>query len=275
MLDEIIEKYYILNGSLIPTDRIDEKNKGRSRSIYEVIRVISGIPLFFEKHMARLESSARLIGYSIEPIADNIKADMQKLIEANGRPEKNIKIVVNNFGSTSADYKLYFIKSSYPEIHDYENGVHTVLYKAERENPNAKVVNQSFKEAVAAVLEKADAYEALLVNERNEITEGSRSNLFFVKGEKVHTSPKGSVLVGITRVSVFELCSSLGIEVAEEPINTDFLNETDGLFMTGTSPKILPIRSVGSTNYDSSHNAVIKRLMGAYDDMIEEYIRTR
>lgn len=274
MENEMIEKYFIMNGSLMSTDENDKKYMGSSKSIYEVIRVISGVPLFLEKHMARLESSARLIGYSISPIADRIRADIQKLININDKPEKNIKIVVNNLESPSANYEMYFIKSSYPELQDYENGVHTILYEAERENPNAKVVNQSFKEVVAAALKNASAYEALLVNESQEITEGSRSNIFFVKGERVFTAPKGSVLLGITRVSILELCSMLGIEVVEKPISTAFLTDIDGLFITGTSPKVLPIKSVDAIQYGSSRNPVITKLMKAYDDTIEKYVQS-
>jgi branched-chain amino acid aminotransferase len=66
MINEMIEKYYILNGSLLPVEEIQKEITGGSKSIYEVIRVISGVPLFLEKHMDRLEASANLIGYSLE-----------------------------------------------------------------------------------------------------------------------------------------------------------------------------------------------------------------
>jgi branched-chain amino acid aminotransferase len=272
MINEMIEKYYILNGSLLPVEEIQKEITGGSKSIYEVIRVISGVPLFLEKHMDRLEASANLIDYSLEKAASKINADIHKLIEANGKPEKNIKIVVYNLENSEINYRIFFIKSSYPKPQDYENGIHTILYQAERENPNAKIINQGFKEAVAAELEKSHAYEALLVNENREITEGSRSNVFFVKKDTVYTSPKGSVLIGITRSSVFELCSSLSVEIIEKPISTAFLEGIDGLFITGTSPKLLPVKSIGNTSYDSSHNPVIRKLMEAYDEMIEKYI---
>ena len=42
-------------------------------------------------------------------------------------------------------------------------------------------------------------YEVLLVDRNGRITEGSRSNVFFVKGNKFYTGPSAMVLVGITR----------------------------------------------------------------------------
>ncbi|MGE5631816.1 MAG: aminotransferase class IV, partial [Caulobacteraceae bacterium] len=240
MSSEIVEKYFIFNNNILGADETDKLPLRSSGSIYEVIRVISGVPLFLEKHIDRLEASAGLLGHSVQPLVERIKAAIKELIEINNKPGKNIKIIVSNLSSKAPDYVVFFIESSYPEQKDYQSGVPTVLYKAERNNPNAKVVNLSFKEGVASVLKETNAYEALLVNENNEITEGSRSNVFFVKGESIYTSPKGAVLVGITRVSVFELCSRLNINIIERPIDVAFLNEIDGLFMTGTSPKILP-----------------------------------
>lgn len=272
MNNEITEKFYISKGNVMSASEFSDEDGKRSEAVYEVIRVISGVPLFLEKHMNRLKASARLIGRSVEPIADKLSADIKKLIEINNKPEKNIKIVVTQLDNPYPNYAAYFIKSSYPGPEDYTNGVPTILLEAERENPNAKIVNRSFKELAAAALKKTGAYEALLVNEKGEITEGSRSNIFFVKSNKVYTSPKGSVLMGITRESMFELCSKLGIEMVEKPIDTGFLKEIDGLFMTGTSPKVLPIKSVDSMYYTSASNPIITKLMNAYNDMIEEYV---
>ncbi|HNU80806.1 MAG TPA: aminotransferase class IV, partial [Bacillota bacterium] len=241
MISEAEEKYMVINGKVMPVSEAGDILAGSSRTIYEVIKVVSGIPLFLEKHMERLEASAKLINYSVANIMNSIRESITELIKANNSPEKNIKIIVYNMGNPVPDFMAYFIRSSYPTPEQYETGVHGILLKEERNNPNAKVVNSSYKERVAAALAEAKAYEALLVNREGEITEGSRSNIFFVRNGKVLTAPKGNVLIGITRVYVFDLCKKLGIEIVEEPILVSVLGEMDGVFMTGTSPKILPI----------------------------------
>jgi len=111
-----------------------------------------------------------------------------------------------------------------------------------------------------------------LVNQKGEITEGSRSNMFFVKNNVFYTSPSKDVLVGITRSRVIQLCTQLGYEVKEQEIPVSFLDEIDGLFLTGTSPKVLPIASVDTHQYDSSNNSAILALQKAYDDLINSYI---
>ncbi len=80
------------------------------------------------------------------------------------------------------------------------------------------------------------------------------------------------MLVGITRSRVIQLCLQLGYEVKEEPIPVSFLDEIDGLFLTGTSPKVLSIASIDSKHYNSSNNSAILTLSKAYDDLINNYI---
>ena len=275
MNSEIIERYLISNSKLIPVSEAGMFPKDSSRTIYEVIRVQSGVPLFLERHMERLEISAGLTGNSIKAITDEVQSSIIELIKVNKNPDKNVKITVSNMENTVPDYMAYFVQSKYPTCEEYQNGVLGILLKEERDNPNAKIVNSGFKERVAAALADTKAYEALLVNNNNEITEGSRSNVFFVKNGAVSTAPKGNVLIGITRASVFELCQELKIEITENPITTAMLEEMDGVFMTGTSPKILPIRTIDDMYFSSAENPIIKALMKGYDDMVEEYIEKK
>ncbi len=275
MNSEIIESFFVANGKVITVEEADKFSAGTSRTIYEVVRVVSGVPVFLERHIERLEASAKLVGSSIEAIKLQLEAAIQELIKANKNPQKNVKIIVYNLENDTPDYLAYFIKSSYPSAEEYRNGVNTILIKEERSNPNAKVINSSYKERVAAAMESAGAYEALLVNSRDEITEGSRSNIFFVREDEILTAPKGNVLIGITRVCVMELCEMLGIRVLETPVGTSMLKELDGVFMTGTSPKILPIRSIGELQFASAESPVIKEVMKGYDDLMNKYVRSK
>lgn len=271
MNNEIVEDYFISNNRIVPSKEAADFSTNSSRTIYEVIRVLSGIPIFLERHIERLEASARLVGSSVEPIKQKLESSICELIKVNSSPEKNIKILVYNMESSIPDYIAYFIQSSYPTAEEYSKGVQTILLQEERINPNAKVVNSSYKERVAAALSQSKAYEALLVNSRKEITEGSRSNLFFVRDGMIYTAPKGNVLIGITRVCVMELCEKLNIKIIEEPVNTDMLREIEGVFMTGTSPKILPIRTIDDLHFNSAGNRIINAIMKGYDDMLKEY----
>jgi len=272
---EAIKKYYMANGRLISTDDLDIFYSIEKPPIYEVIRVIDGIPLFLEDHLERMRISGELVGVSINRSDEEIEKDIMKLIEANGVENLNIKLLCANIEGEGQVLLAYFIKSFYPPEEYYRDGIHTILFHHERENPNAKVLKSSFKEEVAKKLEENKAFEALLVNNDGYITEGSRSNMFFVKENKIYTAPKGTVLLGITRQHIMEVCKELSIEVVEENIHVDDLDRLEGAFMSGTSVNVLPISTIEDIRLNSVNNHIIRKIAKGYENKMKEYIKSK
>ncbi len=271
MNKEIIENYFISNSRECAINEIDQILITEP-SIYEVIRIINGVPLFLEDHMERLQFSAASLDSKVQIIIPKIIADIEKLIKMNHYPEKNVKLLVFNLKKEIPDYMMCFIKSTYPSQEQYLHGVHSVLVHAERSNPNAKIINNQLKEKVSLALDESNAYEALLVNSKGEITEGSRSNLFFIVQGEIYTAPTHDVLMGITRKYIIEACRSLNLEIVEQPIPCSMLDYAQGAFITGTSPKLLPIASIEERVLDSANNQIVKNILAAYNNILEKYI---
>ncbi|WP_040211151.1 aminotransferase class IV [Clostridium polynesiense] len=268
-MEAYLQKYFIYNGELKSTE--DFNLKGVGTKIYEVIRIIDKIPLFLEEHIERLEKSLDIVNLKSRYDVEAINKYIKKLIEANQGAEGNIKLIMN-FNENREDIYLFYIPHSYPKSELYEEGVATILYHGERENPNAKIINSSLRDSVNHELKKAEAYEAILIDNQGRVTEGSRSNIFFVKDEKLITSPIEAVLPGITRQQIIKLCTANDIKVEEKYINEQEIKECDALFISGTSPEVLPIKSVNLIKFASSCNSVVKKVMTLYDNSIEEYI---
>lgn len=271
MKKEIIEEFYISNGVQTAVSSIDELPVSQP-SIYEVIRVIGGIPLFLEDHMERLQRSAASVDTNLQAVMPNIISDIKRLIKINKYPEKNIKLLVFNLEKEVPDYIVCFIKSSYPSEEQYAQGVPTILVHAERNNPNAKIINNRLREMINEKLEERHAYEALLINSKGEITEGSRSNLFFVVRGKVYSAPASDVLIGVTRKYIIKACSSLNLTVIEQPIPCSMADYADGAFITGTSPKVLPIAGIEERQINSAGNEIVKKILVEYDSLLQRYI---
>lgn len=269
---EIAMDFFLLNNKMRTCNEFDQSKTSIYPSFYEVIRIIDGVPLFFEEHIDRLVKSLHMLNYELPCTENTIKTQIHNLIKINNCYNYNVKIVVNDLDDQNPNLFIYFISSKYPKDETYNKGVHTILYKGERDNPNAKIIAESFREKVNKKIQEENAYEALLVTQKNEITEGSRSNMFFVKNNTFYTSPGKDVLVGITRSQVINLCRKLGYKVKEEIIPVSLLDEIDGLFLTGTSPKVLPISSVDNKKYKSTTNTSILDLKKAYDDLINDYV---
>lgn len=271
MNNEIIENYFISNGSKYPSNQIIDFCISQP-TIYEVIRVIEGVPLFLEDHLVRLQASATSLSVDIQGILSSITSDISELIKINNNPEKNIKLVVYNLENTTPDYIISFIHSNYPTKEQYLVGVPTILFHAERHNPNAKIINNELRETINIKLKEENVYEVLLVNSRGEITEGSRSNLFFIEEGKVYTASAENVLIGITRKYILKACNNLKLEVIEQPIPFSMLEYAEGAFITGTSPKVLPIASIDRMLITSANNSIVSDILNEYDIILKQYI---
>ncbi|QEK11555.1 branched-chain amino acid aminotransferase [Crassaminicella thermophila] len=275
MKREAILNYYIYNGEKCSTDSIEVFDNIISPIIYEVIRIIDGIPLFLEDHLERFRKSLDLLGVKLEKSDEEIKAEIFELIKINKCNQMNVKLLCSNLYEKEQDFFVYFVKSHYPEPFLYKKGIHTILFYSERENPNAKVLNTSLRECVNEAIKKADAYEALLVNEDGYIMEGSRSNMFFVKKDVVYTAPAKDVLLGVTRNYIMKVCKMLNIKVVEKAIHEKEIASLDGAFMSGTSVNVLPIKSIDKIKMDSVDNQVINKILEGYLNEMKDYIKSQ
>lgn len=260
--------YYSGKSRIMTQDFAYEPGTGH---IYEVIRVLNGVPLFLEDHLERMHESLALIGKASVKSTEEVRNLISLLIKANGTRNGNVKFVVGD--SLPDGILLYMIPHSYPDEAMYKNGIATAILKLERTNPNAKIVNTSYKEMVAEFIRDKGVYEALLVNREGCITEGSRSNVFFVASDTLLTPPLKDVLGGITRKRIIDLAKSSGIAFRETDISLDLLSELQGAFMSGTSPKVLPISRIDKLEIPSASCPIIGRLMKLYDAEIEEYVK--
>jgi|SRR5829696_2136382 len=112
--------------------------------------------------------------------------------------------------------------------------------------------------------------EAIFLNQRGEVSEGSGENLFLVRdGTLITNDVDASVLPGITRATVLELAAALGIPTRVVPITVDDLREADELFFTGTAVEVTPIVDVdGRAVRDGRRGPVTSRLQQAYFDVV-------
>ncbi|MCK5845937.1 MAG: aminotransferase class IV [Bacteroidales bacterium] len=240
--------YFSFNGKLEPINNFPVDVVRSSGFVYEVIKYINNDFLYFEEHINRMLNSFRIIGNS-NVNTTTIESSALKLVEANDIKIGNLKIVVLFEGELQKNY-LFFIPHRFPNPSQYNNGVSVNLQFAIREHPNAKIANWEIRDKANRIIDKTDIYETLLVNENNVITEGSRSNVFFVKDGLFYTAPSKCVLAGITRQKVIEQLKTQEIELIYKAVSTADLDKYDHCFITGTSPDVLPINRIESVAYE-------------------------
>ena len=129
---------------------------------------------------------------------------------------------------------------------------------------------------VNSILAKTEAVnngfdEAILLNDRGQVSEGTGENLFLLKKGKLSTpSIADSVLPGITRDTVIELAQNeLGIEVVERSITRSELYLADEIFLTGTAAHLTAVGSVDNINVgEGTMGPVTRQLQEMYFDVV-------
>lgn len=263
--------YYSENTALKNIASLDPALFNRGISLYEVLRVQDSCCLFLEDHLQRLQESVHLSGFTYAVDLSRFRGLLGNLIYKNDLSQGNIKLVLHFMAPDSPALYAYFIPHAYPVPSMYAEGVDTALFRASRSNPNVKRLVPEIREKINHILLAKNLYEVLLVK-NNYITEGSRSNVFFIQGERVITPPGDQVLKGITRHKVIALCNKLNYQLFEESVSVGQLQEMDAVFLTGTSPKILGIRRIGSVAFTVT-NPIMNSLAKAYDSLIAAYIQ--
>lgn len=242
-----------------------------SKTIYEVIRVIDGIPLFLDEHLKRFYFSCEQKKIQVADNPDDILKKIYEVISINTFMNKNIKVQISETKQNNL-LVIGFISSHYIDEPLKSKGVHTILYKANRENPNVKQQDSLLRSMINQALQTHQAAEALLVNDCNQITEGSRSNVFFVKEKEIFTPPSKMVLKGITREKVFSICSQNNLKLMTTPISVEKICEFEAAFLTGTSIDVLPIASINEYLFPSSIHDSVCIIQKTYQDWKDDYL---
>jgi len=269
-MNECFGKKFILNGKIESSEMFDNSLIYEGNSVYEVIRMVKGSPVFFNDHMERLATSVRLQNRKMLAEPALLKRDIINLTKSEKRKEINLKLVFN-YNNESNNYLVYFIETVYPSEDQYFNGVKGILFYAERQEPGSKVINHKLRSSIFHKLMLDGGYEALLVNEKGEITEGSRSNIFFFKNGTLITAPENKILSGITRKHILEICTENNVNVRFSCVKADKISEYESIFMTGTSPMVLPFCCIDNKLF-SVRQPLIAKLRKLYMMRVEESI---
>ncbi len=231
--------------------------------IYETIRSYGPRIFMRDEHVSRLFRSAAAIGLTI-PIPLKNWPDI--LHEAMVRNEVGtdlrdayLRITVSRgAGDIGLDPALCSSPTVVvmakplvpPASHLYKTGVNVIVASTKRNLPSAlspqiKTTNflnniQAKREAIAA-----GAFDSILLNGEQHLTECTISNLFFVMDGMLRTPAlECGLLDGITRMIVIRLAGELNIHVEEGRYPVDRLYRADECFLTNTSMEIMPVTSV-------------------------------
>jgi branched-chain amino acid aminotransferase len=151
------------------------------------------------------------------------------------------------------------------------NGIAAAVVQTRRNLPQAlppEVKSLNFLNNIFAKMEAiaAGADEAIMLNYRDELTEGSTSNVFVVTGGRVRTPAIAcGLLDGVTRGVVLKLAQDLAIPAEETVLQMADLYAAEECFMTNTTQEVLPVTKVnGRMVGDGRPGLITVRLRASY-----------
>ena len=213
--------------------------------VYETIRVSNNVIYFLEDHSQRLIDSAQIISLEHSFSESFVRQSIQELVKKSDAGTYNLKLLLIG-GPTKSEASLYILCLSpfFPDRKLYKNGASFITYNYERAFPHAKTLNMLQSYMAYRKARENNSYDALLVNRRGYITEGSRTNFFCVNKNKIVSPLEDDILLGVMRKVVLKVAIQNGIEIICKDIRPSDIKNYEAAFVTSTSSKIIPVKSI-------------------------------
>jgi branched-chain amino acid aminotransferase len=232
--------------------------------VFEGIRCYEterGPAIFRHKdHLDRLAKSAELYYLGLPYSPEEIAAATRELIARNGLRSCYIRpLAFRGYGEMGLYAKSAPIEmiiavwpwGAYLGDEGKRHGIRAKVSSWRRIGPgglipHAKASGQ-YLNSILAKTESANAgyEEAILLDERGFVCEGSGENIFLVRDGEIVTPPHvASILDGINRKSVIQIARDLGYTVVERDVARAELYLAEEIFLTGTAAELVPVREV-------------------------------
>lgn len=270
-MDEVKAEYVWMDGKYVPWD--DASVHVTTHALHYGTGVFEGIRGYWnedrenvflfrvDEHITRLFYSARVYRMDIPYSMDDMRELCRKIIERNGiRDTCYIRPLVyrgagpfglNPFGNPVKAFIYAIPFGRYLGEDALECGVKVMFTSWERISPRALPPEvKACGQYINSVLAKMEAVEngfdeAIFLDCRGFVSEGSGENVFGIRNGEVYTPPTtASILPGITRQTVIELFEEMDRNVEEVDITRAQLLGMDEVFMVGTAGEVTPITQI-------------------------------
>jgi branched-chain amino acid aminotransferase len=236
-----------------------------------------------QDHTDRLFKSAGIVNMEIPYAKETINNAHIDVVNLNNLEESYIRPMCF-YGSEGMGLRADNLKvrtmvaawewPSYMEPEAREKGIKVKVssYKRQVRNPvSSAKVNGNYVNSIVALNEALEAGfdEALLLDEEENVAEGSGENFFIVKNGILKTPDLEASLDGITRRTIIQLAKDMGMEVEIIKIKLHDVLESDEAFFTGTAAEVVPINSINNESLgNGSRGPLTEILQSTYFDQV-------
>ena len=242
--------------------------------IFEGIRAYNGSVFRLVDHIDRLYDSAKSIHLNIGMSKHEVTEAILETVRKNQLRDAYIRLVVTrgtgDLGvdpSLCKDPTIFVIAEPMASVLGPREPrvVSMVVSSYRRDSVDAtshEIKSLNYMNSVLAKVEAngAGADDAILLDHRGFVSEGTVTNVFVVKGGKASTPTSAAgILRGITRDRILRLCSDLGVDVAERDVTPFELTTADEVFLVGTKSEILAVGTISGAKIGTGRAGPLTR----------------
>ncbi len=237
-----------------------------------------------QEHTERLFNSARIFLMDIPFSQDEINQAHCEVVRQNGLETCYLRPIVfygsEKMGVSPRGAAVHVAIAAWPwgaylGEDGLTKGIRVKTSSFARHHVNVSMVRSKtsghYVNSVLANMEATrDGYdEALLLDTAGFVAEGAGENLFIVRNGRLIEPQLASGLIGITRASVIELATGMGLEVVSQPLTRDDVYLADEAFFTGTAAEVTPIRELDGRVIGKGHRGPItERIQNRFFEVV-------
>ena len=282
------EGWIWMNGSFIPwkkaTSHVITQGLHYASTVFEGERAYNGKIFKSKEHTERLFKSAEIMGIKIPFSCGEINKAKNDLLKKMNLINCYVRPIVwrgsNQMGLSTSNADVNVAIAVWDDWHSYFKiekrleGLKLITSPWKRPSPetapsNAKASGPYVICTMSKEYAENKGYDdALMLDYRNYVAEGTGANIFFIKGNDIHTPIADCFLNGITRQTVIEMVKKQGLNLVEKYILPNQIGDYDEALLTGTAAEITPIKSIDDINFNTGKNTTSYKLMNDFTDLV-------
>lgn len=268
-----------INGRIVSTSeaRISPFDHGFlvGDGVFETLVARNGKPFTPTRHWRRLVASCQAMNITPPEYETYVNA-MQATMQANDLADARIRVTLTSgdgpLGSDRGDAPATMtVAATALKPWPPTDTVMTVPWTRNERSALAGIKSTSYGDNVRALAlaHREGAGEAIFANTRDELCEGTGTNIFIVSAGVVQTPPLSSgCLAGVTRALVLEACAAAGIAVEEVTLPITSLQSCEEAFLTSSTRDVHPLAKIDQRAMPGVAGPVTQRVAKAFQDFV-------
>ena len=248
-------------------------------AVWEGLRLYNEGIFLLDRHLDRLEDSAKAMHFNNIPDREDIKKALARTLQANAmKQDVHIRLTLTRGEKITSGMDprlntkgcgLIIVPEFKPPVYDNTNGISVFTSTVRRNSPNhldSKIHHNNLINNILAKIQAnaAGADAALMLDVHGFASELNGTNIFMIKKSVVYTPHADACLPGITRGLVLEMCRELNIPFVEKNISLTELYAADEVFCTGTMGELTPIMQIDGRSIPGTGGGQILQKLNAH-----------